>query len=161
MGWFPLGGASTPFNEYGGVAQILDVAHHLALPALLMGFEFATFEYLVMRSSMVSELGSDYLLSGRAKGLTERRLKYRYAGRNALLPVITVIGLQFSLAVTSIIFVERIFAYPGVGGYMFEAVGTRDYPAMQGAFLVLTITVLTTNLFVELLYRRVDPRTAR
>lgn len=161
LGLFPLGGASTPFNDYGGVRQLLDLAHHLALPALLMGFEFATFEYLVMRSSMVSELGSDYLMSGRAKGLGERRLKYGYAGRNALLPVVTVIGLQFSLAVTSIIFVERIFAYPGVGGYMFDAVSTRDYPAMQGAFLVLTITVLTTNLLVELLYRRLDPRTAR
>ncbi|MDQ3570706.1 MAG: ABC transporter permease, partial [Actinomycetota bacterium] len=92
LGIFPLGGATTPFNEYGGFRQVLDIAHHLALPALLMGFDFATYEYLVMRSSMVSELGSDYLLGGRAKGLRERRLKYAYAGRNALLPVVTVIG---------------------------------------------------------------------
>lgn len=161
LGLFPLGGASTPFNEFGGVAKLADVGRHLALPAMLMGFEAATYQYLVMRSSMVSELGSDYLLNGRAKGLRERRLKYRYAGRNALLPVVTVIGLQFSLGITSIIFVERIFSYPGVGSYMFDAVGTRDYPAMQGAFLVLTITVLTTNLLVELLYRRLDPRVAR
>ncbi|MCA1691451.1 MAG: ABC transporter permease [Acidimicrobiales bacterium] len=159
FGIFPLGGATTPFAEYNGFGQLLDIAHHLALPALLMGFEFATFEYLVMRSSMVSELGSDYLLGGRAKGLRERRLKYGYAARNALLPVVTVIGLQFSLALTSVIFVERIFAYPGVGGYMIEAVGTRDYPAMQGAFLVLTLTVVTANLLVDLLYRRLDPRT--
>jgi peptide/nickel transport system permease protein len=161
LGIFPLGGATTPFNEYGGVQLLGDIAHHLTLPALIMGFEFATYEYLVMRSSMVSELGSDYLLAGRAKGLGERRLKYGYAGRNALLPVVTVIGLQFSLAFSSIVFIERIFSYPGVGGYMFEAVGTRDYPAMQGAFLVLTITVLTTNLVVDLLYRRLDPRTVR
>jgi len=159
LGVFPLGGATTPFNEYGGFRQVLDLAHHLALPALLMGFEFATYEYLVMRSSMVSELGSDYLLGGRAKGLRERRLKYGYAGRNALLPVVTVIGLQFSLAVTGVVFVERIFSYPGVGAYMFEAVATRDYPAMQGAFLLLTITVVTTNFLVDLLYRRLDPRT--
>lgn len=161
LGLFPLGGATTPFGGFTGIRHVLDIAHHLALPALLMGFEFATYEYLVMRSSMVSELGSDYLVSGRAKGLRERRLKYGYAGRNALLPVVTVIGLQFSLAFTSIVFIERIFSYPGVGGYMFEAVGTRDYPAMQGAFLVLTITVVTTNLLVDLLYRRLDPRTAR
>ena len=159
LGIFPLGGATTPFSDYGGIRQVLDVAHHLALPALLMGFEFATYEYLVMRSAMVGELGSDYLLGGRAKGLTERRLKYRYAARNALLPVVTVIGLQFSMALTSIVFVERIFAYPGVGGYLFEAVGTRDYPALQGAFLLLTISVVTTNLLVDLLYRRLDPRT--
>lgn len=159
LGIFPLGGATTPFNEYSGIQEVLDIGRHLALPALLMGFEFATYEYLVMRSSMVAELGSDYLMGGRAKGLRERRLKYRYAGRNALLPVVTVIGLQFSLAVTGIIFIEQIFSFPGVGGYMFEAVGTRDYPAMQGAFLVLTVTVVTSNFLVDVLNRRLDPRT--
>jgi peptide/nickel transport system permease protein len=157
---FPLGGATEPFADYGGLREVLDIARHLALPALLMGLEFATYQYLVMRSSMVSELGSDYLLGGRAKGLRDRRLKYRYAGRNALLPVVTVVGLQFSVAVTGIVFVERIFSYPGVGAYMFEAVGTRDYPAMQGSFLLLTLTVVTANLVVDLLYRRLDPRTA-
>lgn len=160
LGLFPPGGAETPFGVYSGFGRVLDIGRHLALPALLLAFDFATYQYLVMRSSMVSELGADYLLSGRAKGLRERTLKYRYAGRNALLPVVTVIGLQFGVAVTSIIFIERIFAYPGVGGYMFEAVGTRDYPAMQGAFLVLTLTVVTTNLLVDLVYRRIDPRTA-
>ncbi|MGH9281420.1 MAG: ABC transporter permease, partial [Acidimicrobiales bacterium] len=160
LGIFPLGGATTPFNDYSGLRAGLDVAHHLALPALLMGLDFATYEYLVMRSSMVGELGSDYLLAGRAKGLRERRLKYRYAGRNALLPVVTVVGLQLSMAVTGIIFVERVFAYPGLGSYMYEAVGTRDYPAMQGAFLVLTLTVVTINFLVDLLYRRLDPRTS-
>jgi len=160
LGIFPLGGATTPFADYSGLRQVLDVLHHLALPALMMGIDFATYEYLVMRSSMVTELGSDYLLGGRAKGLREHRLKYRYAGRNALLPVVTVLGLQFGVAVTGLVFIEQIFSYPGVGGYMIEAVGTRDYPAMQGAFLVLTIAVVTANLAVDLLYRRLDPRTA-
>ena len=160
LGLFPPGGAETPSGVYSGFARVLDIGRHLILPALLLALDFATYQYLVMRSSMVSELGADYLLGGRAKGLTERTLKYRYAGRNALLPVVTVIGLQFGIAVTSIIFIERIFTYPGIGGYLFEAVGTRDYPAMQGAFLVLTITVVTTNLVVDLIYRRVDPRTA-
>jgi peptide/nickel transport system permease protein len=126
----------------------------------MLGLDAATYQYLVMRSSMVGELGSDYLLLGRAKGLRERRLKYRYAGRNALLPVVSVVGLQFSLAITSVIFIERIFAYPGVGNYLFQAVAIRDYPAMQGAFLVLTLTVVTVNLLVDLAYRRLDPRIA-
>lgn len=156
---FPMSGGSTPFADLGPLAATLDVAHHLALPALLMGIQFAAFQYLVMRSAMVSELGADYLLGGRAKGLRVRRLQYGYAGRNALLPVVTVIGMQFSLAVTSVIFVEQVFAYPGVGLYMFNAVFTRDYPAMQGAFLVLTVMVVTVNLLVDLLYRRLDPRT--
>lgn len=159
LGLVPLSGASTPFADYGLMRRALDIAHHLALPALLMGVQFAGFEYLVMRSAMVSELGSDYLLGGRAKGLRETRLKYGYAGRNALLPVVTVIGLQFSLAVTSSIFVEQLFAYPGLGLYMFNAVFVRDYPAIQGAFLVMTITVVTVNLLVDLLYRYLDPRT--
>lgn len=157
---FPLGGATTPFSPYSGFAEVLDIARHLVLPTLLLALDFLTYQYLVMRSSMVSELGADYLLGGRAKGLRERRLKYRYAGRNALLPVVTVIGLQASVAVgAGLIIVERIFAYPGVGSYMFLSVGTRDYPAMQGAFLVLTVSVVTTNLLVDLAYRRLDPRT--
>ena len=160
LGLFPYGGGATPFNDFTGLAKAADVASHLALPALVLGLDAATYQYLVMRSSMVGELGSDYLMGGRVKGLRERRLKYRYAGRNALLPVVSVIGLQFSLAITSVIFIERIFAYPGVGEYMFEAVALRDYPAMQGAFLVLTLTVVTANFLVDLLYRRLDPRTA-
>jgi peptide/nickel transport system permease protein len=160
LGLFPYGGATSPLRDYQGIEQVLDIGRHLALPALLMAFDFVTYEYLVMRSSMVGELGADYLLGGRAKGLKEHRLKYRYAARNALLPVVTVIGLQFSLAVgAGLVVVERIFSYPGVGGYMFEAVGTRDYPAIQGAFLLLTIAVVTMNLAVDLAYRRLDPRT--
>lgn len=160
LGLFPYGGATSSLRDYQGIEQVLDIGRHLALPALLMAFDFVTYEYLVMRSSMVGELGADYLLGGRAKGLKEHRLKYRYAARNALLPVVTVIGLQFSLAVgAGLVVVERIFSYPGVGGYMFEAVGTRDYPAIQGAFLLLTVAVVTTNLAVDLAYRRLDPRT--
>ncbi|HJV09644.1 MAG TPA: ABC transporter permease, partial [Acidimicrobiales bacterium] len=160
LGLFPYGGGSDPFNQYTGLAKFLDVWRHLALPATMLGLDAATYQYLVMRSSMVSELGSDYLLGGRAKGLRQRRLKYRYAGRNALLPVVSVVGLQFSLAITGVVFIERIFAYPGLGTYMLQSIGTRDYPAMQGAFLILTLTVVTVNLLVDLLYRRLDPRTA-
>ena len=159
LGLFPYGGGSHPFNDYTGLAKLLDVGRHLALPATMLGLDAATYQYLVMRSSVVGELGSDYLLGGRAKGLRERRLKYAYAGRNALLPVVSVIGLQFSLAVTSVVFIEQIFAYPGLGSYMLQSVAVRDYPAMQGAFLILTLTVVTVNLVVDLLYRRLDPRT--
>lgn len=159
LGWFPLGGATTPFADYGPLRKTLDVAHHAALPALLMALEFAAVQYLVMRAGMVSELGSDYLLMGRAKGLRDRKLKYGYAGRNALLPVVTVVGMQFSLAVASSIFIERLFAYPGLGLFMFDSVGVRDYPAMQGSFLVMSIAVVSVNFLVEMLYARLDPRT--
>lgn len=161
LGVVPYGGAETPFSEYTGLARVADIARHLWLPAVVMAFDFATFQYLVMRSSMVGELGSDYLMGGRAKGLRERRLKYRYAGRNALLPVVTVIGLNFGFAIASTLFIETIFVYPGIGGYMIGSLGTRDYPAIQGSFLILTITVVTANLLTDLLYRRLDPRTTK
>lgn len=160
LGLFPAGRGVTPLNEFGTVGQIVDVARHLALPALVMGGLAASGHYLLMRSSMVGELGADYLLLGRAKGLRERRLKYRYAGRNALLPVVTGVGLQVGLGLSTVVFIEQIFAYPGIGRAMVDAIGTRDYPTIQGAFLMLTLSVVTVNLVVDLLYRWVDPRTA-
>lgn len=160
LGWFPLSGARTPFSEsYGLLHNAADIAHHLVLPATVMALQFATFQYLVMRASMVGELGSDYLLLGRAKGLEDRVLKYRYAGRNALLPAVTVASLQVGFAVTAAIFVEAVFAYPGIGRLMAESIGDRDYPAMQGCFLVLTVLVLSANLLADMAYRRLDPRT--
>ena len=161
LGWFPLYGARTPFAESAGpLHELLDVAHHLALPATVLALQFLTFQYLVMRASMVGELGSDYLMLGRAKGMSDRVLKYRYAARNALLPAVTVAALHVPLAVTAAIFVETVFAYPGVGRLLFESVGDRDYPLMQGCFLVLSIGVVGANLLADLLYRRLDPRTA-
>lgn len=161
LGWFPLYGARTPFSQsWGAPREVLDVAHHLALPAGVLALQFLTFQYLVMRASMVGELGSDHLLLGRAKGMSDRVLKYRYAARNALLPATTVAALHVPAAFTSAIFVETVFAYPGVGRLMFESVGDRDYPLMQGCFLVLSLLVVVANLLADLLYRRLDPRTA-
>ncbi len=159
--WFPLGGAQTAFVNYGVPGRILDIARHVALPAAVMALQFVFLEYLVMRGGVVSELGSDHLLLGRAKGLRDRRLKYRYAARNALLPVVTVVALNVGAAAGASIFVERIFAYPGLGGLMFDSIGYRDYPAMQGCFLVISLAVLGVNLFTDLLYPRLDPRVGR
>jgi peptide/nickel transport system permease protein len=162
LGWFPLSGARTPFSEsYGPLHQLVDVGYHLILPATVLALQFVTYQFLVMRSSMVGELGSDYLLLGRAKGLDERLLKYRYAARNALLPSVTVAGLQLGFAITAAIFVEGVFAYPGIGRLMFDAVADRDYPTMQGCFLVLTLMVVTANFLADLAYRRLDPRVSR
>ena len=160
LGWLPLSGARTPFSESRGpIFQATDVIRHLLLPAGVMALQFITLQYLVMRAGMVSELGSDHLLLGRAKGLGDRALKYSYAARNALLPAVTVTALQIGFAVNAAIFVETVFAYPGVGRLMFEAVGDRDYPMMQGCFLVLTILVVGANFAADVSYRRLDPRT--
>ncbi len=160
LGWFPLAGARTPFASLGPAASVADVAYHLLLPAAVLAFGLAGLQYLLTRASMVGELGADYLLLGRAKGLTERRLKYRYGARNALLPVVSQAALLLGTAVTGVILVERVFAYPGLGTLMVEAIVSQDYPVIQGCFLVLTFLVLTANLAADLLYRRLDPRTA-
>lgn len=161
LDWVPLAGASTPFStSLGPIERVTDVAYHLLLPALVLALPFAAGHYLLMRAGMVSELGSDYLMLGKAKGLRERRLKYAYAARNALLPVVTLAALHLSAAVTTeAIVVETVFAYPGMGRLLFEAVPFRDYPTLQACFLILTLLVVTVNFLVEVLYRRLDPRT--
>lgn len=161
LDWFPLSGAETPFAASGGlVDRVADIGHHLVLPAAVLAVGVAADQYLVMRAGMVNELGADYLVLGRLKGLTERRLKYRYAARNALLPVVSVSALQVGAAVSTGVLVERVFAYPGVGNLIFESIGGRDYPTIQGAFLVISLLVVTANALADLAYRRLDPRTA-
>jgi peptide/nickel transport system permease protein len=158
LGWAPLGGATTAFGGPTGALGAVDIAHHLALPAGVLAVQFAAGHYLFMRAGMVNQLGASYLLLGRAKGLGERRLKYRHAARNAVLPVVTLTALQLSFAITGSIFVETVFAYPGMGRLVFDAVGFRDYPLLQGCFLVFSLAVVGLNLTTDLLYRRLDPR---
>lgn len=160
LGWFPLSGAQTPFSDLSGLAAVPDIARHLALPAITLALSLIGADYLLMRNSMVAELGQEYMLLGRAKGLKPRRLKYRYAARNALLPVVTQTALQVAVVVTTTVFVETVFAYPGLGRLVSDAVAYRDYPLLEGTFLFFTVVVLLANLAVDLLYIRLDPRTA-
>jgi peptide/nickel transport system permease protein len=161
LGWFPLAGGQTPFSSSFGLGHhLLDIGQHLVLPLVVLTAAIAADSYLVMRAGMVSELGSDYLRMGRAKGLRERRLKYRYAARNALLPVVGLTTVEFSFAVAANVVVERVFSYPGLGNLLFESIATRDYPVIQGVFLVLALGTVTVNALAEALYRRLDPRTA-
>ena len=159
--WFPLSGATTPFAEssLGPLHRAVDVAHHLVLPALVLAVPFAAAQYLMMRAGMVGELGSDYLLAGRVKGLGERRLKYRYAARNAMLPVVTLVGTEVSFAVSLSLLVETVFAYPGVGRLISQSVAFRDYPVLQGSFLVLSLIVVSINALTGAVSARLDPRT--
>lgn len=161
LGWFPLSGHRTPFASYGALGTVADVAHHLALPATVLAAQVAGFQFLLTRASMVTQLGADYLVLGRVKGLPERRLKYRHAARNAVLPVIGNTAVQLGLSITVMVFIERIFVLPGIGRMMFDAIGARDYPVLQGGFLLVTVTVVTLNFLAEAAYRRLDPRTAQ
>lgn len=158
--WLPLGGAQTPFSgSFSPLEKVLDIAEHLVLPLVVLTAGLTALSYLVMRAGMVNELGADYLLMGRAKGLRPRRLKYAYAARNALLPVVGLTAVEVGSAVAANVLVERVFSYPGLGGLLFASIGVRDYPTIQGVFLVLSIGVVTVNAVADGLYRRLDPRT--
>lgn len=160
LGWFPLSGAVTPFRQHATLGEAaLDVLWHWALPASVLALELLGARFLLVRNSMVTVLGEDYLLVARAKGLPTAALKYRHALRNALLPFFTVFSAQVGFAVTGAIFIETLFAYPGMGRLLSEAVGARDYPLLQGAFLVVSCSVLVANLLAEAGYARLDPRT--
>lgn len=161
LDWLPLFGGETPFSSSYSVAErVVDVGQHLLLPALVLTVGLTAGTFLLMRAGMVNELGADHLLLGRAKGLRERRLKYRYAARNALLPVVSLTALQLGFVVTGDVLIERVFVYPGVGELIFNSIRDRDYPTIQGAFLLVAISVVTFNAFADVLYRRLDPRTS-
>ena len=159
--WAPLFGAETTFSTSFGLGRrVLDISHHLVLPAFVLTIGLTAGSFLIMRAGMVNELGSDYLQWGRAKGLRENRLKYGYAARNALLPVVSLTALQLGFVVTADVLIERVFTYPGIGNLLFESIGARDYPIIQGVFLFMTVSVITVNGVADLLYRRLDPRAA-
>lgn len=158
--WLPLSGAQTPFaGSFSLFHKALDVGQHLVLPLVVLTAGLAAWTYLLMRAGMVSELGSDYLQLGRAKGVDEHGLKYRYAARNALLPVVSSTAVDVGFAVAANLVIERVFSYPGLGGLLFDSIGTRDYPTIQGVFLVLSVGVVTVNALADALSRRLDPRT--
>ena len=113
---------------------------------------------LVVRSSMLETLGEDYVLTARAKGLPVRRIVWRHAVRNALLPMVTLIALELGFIVGGALLVEVIFSWPGIGLAMYSAIGQRDYPMLQGGFLILTVSVILLNFVADLLYFRLDPR---
>lgn len=159
--WLPTFGSETPFSSsFGLVDRVVDIARHAALPVLVLTVGLTVGSYLQMRAGMVRELGSDYLMLGRAKGLRPRRLKYRYAARNALLPVVTLTALQLGFVISGDVIIERVFSYPGLGGLIGESIGARDYPAIQGVFVIISLTVVTVNALADAFLLRLDPRTA-
>ena len=159
LGWLPLAGGRTPFAHYDGpLAAAADVGQHLVLPALTLTLTLLGVQFLLVRNSVVGLLGEDFMLVARAKGLRTARLKWGHALRNALLPFVAHLAAHAGLAITGAVFIETLFQYPGMGRLIFEAVGARDYPVIQGVFLVVAVVVLTANLLADWLNARLDPR---
>jgi ABC-type dipeptide/oligopeptide/nickel transport system permease component len=136
----------------------LDIAQHMILPVLTLVLTAYGSYTLVVRSSVLETLGEDYVLTARAKGLPVRRIVWRHAVRNALLPMVTLIALDFGYIVGGALLIEVIFSWPGIGEAMYQAVIQRDYPMLQGGFLILTISVIVLNFMSDLVYFRLDPR---
>ncbi len=157
---FPVGGAVDPvMHEYlswGG--RVVDRLRHLALPALTLTVLASATVARFQRAALLDVLPSDYIRTARLKGLTERQILRRHALRNALLPIITLIGLSFPALLTGAFFIEKIFAWPGMGFAVVSAIGTRDYPLVVGGVIIGSIMVAVGSLLADLLYAWADPR---
>ena len=158
LGWVPNVGYETIGAGYTGLARAADIGVHLVLPALTLGLFFIALYTRMMRASMLEVSGADFVKTARAKGLTERIITRRHIARNALLPVVTLAGLQAGQLVGGAVLTETVFAWPGIGRLMFEALVQRDYPVLLGVFFISSAMVVALNIVTDILYRFVDPR---
>lgn len=156
LGWLPIGGAID--DDVYGLAAYASMARHLALPCLSLVLVQLGAYVLTLRTTLIEALGEDYCALARAKGLPYRRIVWKHALRNALLPTTTLVGLQLGFLVGGAVLTETIYAYPGVGRAIYEAVGQLDFPVLQGAFLMLAFAVIAANLITDLAYGLLDPR---
>jgi ABC-type dipeptide/oligopeptide/nickel transport system permease component len=146
------------FSSGNTWSSIKDIGLHMVLPSATLALTLFGEYTLVVRSSMLETLGEDYVLTARAKGLPQRRIVVSHALRNAMLPIATLIALSLGFIVAGAILVEIIFSWPGIGQAIYAAVSTRDYPMLQGAFLILTVSVVFFNFIADLIYFKLDPR---
>ena len=155
---FPVSGMRAIESSGKGWGDVLDVLHHLILPALTLGLVYLAQYSRLSRAAMLDVLGADYIRTARAKGLSDRAVLYKHALRNAVLPVITVLGLQFGNVLAGAIVVETVFNWPGLGRLAFESVLRRDYPTILGVLLFSAVVVVVMNQLTDLCYRLIDPR---
>jgi peptide/nickel transport system permease protein len=156
---FPAGQQMTPGEDFSSwFAQALDVAEHLVLPATAMTLMLLGQYFLIMRSSMVDVLTEDFITVKRATGLPWDRVVRRHAVPNALLPLVTLAAIQFGVVAGGAITIETIFSWPGLGELTFNAINDKDFPMLQGAFLVFSVAVIVANLIADCLYFVLDPR---
>jgi peptide/nickel transport system permease protein len=158
LGWFPISGSRHAFASPGVVAAVGDRLHHLALPVMVMAAHVAATQFLLMRASVVAEVGNDYVITARSKGLSDATIARRHIAPNALLPVVNLTGVQVGGAVTAATLVEVVFNYDGIGLLLVRSVAARDYPVLQGCFLAISTMVIAANALADLVSRRLDPR---
>ena len=161
-GTLPTSGMRNEVNNFFSpgdtLSNLKDIGLHMLLPAFTLALTLFGEYTLIVRSSMLETLGEDYVLTARAKGLPQRRIVVSHALRNAMLPIVTLVALSLGFIVAGAILVEIIFSWPGIGQAIYAAVSKRDYPMLQGAFLILTVSVVFFNFIADLIYFKLDPR---
>jgi peptide/nickel transport system permease protein len=154
LGWLPASGMWAPYGEGG----LRDLLAHLVLPAVTLAAASLTIIARLTRSAMLEILSQDYIRTARAKGLVEQRVVFRHGLKNALIPIVTVVGVQAGYLLGGAVLTETVFAWPGVGLLMVQGILARDFPLVQGCVLVIALTFVLINLAVDLLYAWLDPR---
>jgi peptide/nickel transport system permease protein len=154
LGWLPASGMWAPYGEGG----LRDLLAHLVLPAVTLAAASLTIIARLTRSAMLEILSQDYIRTARAKGLVEQRVVFRHGLKNALVPIVTVVGVQAGYLLGGAVLTETVFAWPGVGLLMVQGILARDFPLVQGCVLVIALTFVLINLAVDLLYAWLDPR---
>ena len=155
---FPLSGMYDVRADSAGLLLALDIAHHLALPAITLAIVFLAQYSRISRASMLDVLGAEYIRTARAKGLSDRAVLFRHALPNAILPVVTVAGLQFGNMLSGAVLVEVVFNWPGLGQLAFESILRRDHPTVLGILFFATVMVVAADLLTDIAYGIVDPR---
>jgi ABC-type dipeptide/oligopeptide/nickel transport system permease component len=155
---FPAQGMESLREAYTGWARAADILHHLILPGFALGLSYLAINTRFTRASMIEVMAQDYIRTARAKGLSEAAITYKHALRNALLPLVTVTGLNFGFLLAGAVLTETVFAWPGLGRLMYDSIYTRDYPVLMGMFIIISVMVIAVNLVTDLVYSVLDPR---
>ncbi len=158
LGWFPSSGMQEIAAFHQGLAKAADIAHHLVLPAVTLTMFYLALYTRLMRASVLEQFSMDYVVTARAKGLTERQIAARHVMRNAILPVLTMAGIQVGGLLGGAVVVETVFAWPGLGMLAYESLFARDLNLLLGIFFICTCLVVVVNLLVDVIYSLLDPR---
>jgi peptide/nickel transport system permease protein len=158
LGWLPVGGMRTIGGQQGFVADALDIARHLLLPALSLGLFYSATYVRVMRASMLEVFRLDFVRTARAKGLSRARVVVVHVLRNALLPIVTLLGLQLGTVLGGSVVIEAVFSWPGIGSLMLDSVMSRNFPVVLGVLVLSSLVVAVANAAVDLAYLKLDPR---
>ncbi|MCL4765248.1 MAG: ABC transporter permease [Hyphomicrobiaceae bacterium] len=158
LDWFPTSGMEDVVAFYEGWDRVVDIAHHLVLPSITLSLFYLALYARLMRASMLEQRGLEYVTTARAKGLTERQITLRHVLRNALLPIVTIAGVQVGGLLGGSVIVESVFAWPGLGQLAYQSLFARDFNLLLGIFFMSACLVVVVNLIVDVIYVLLDPR---